>query len=66
MTKKEIKKIWKKSLISESHWFHVKHYLTKDWWCTNTEPRYLNNENFDVKEVNGKKMFRPKVLQTVC
>lgn len=66
MEKNEIKKIWKKSLIIQSDWFFVKDYLTSDWWCTNTNPRYLINENFDVKEVDGKKMFRPKVLQTVC
>lgn len=65
MTDKEIKILWKKSLINEFHWFFVKNYLTSDWWCTNTEPRYLNHPEFDVKEIEGEKAFRPKVLETV-
>jgi hypothetical protein len=65
-TKKEIKDIWKNSLITESHWFFVKNYLNKDGWCSNTEPRYLKHDDFDVEVFEGIIMFRPKALKTVC
>ncbi len=65
-TEKEIKEIWKNSLITESHWFFVKNYLNKDGWCSNTEPRYLKHDDFDVEVFEGIRMFRPKALKTVC